>query len=247
MEFITLNQDNIDKEHICCSLSGVEANDKKAWLKEQFSVGLTFLKANIRGKVFIEYLPSEEAWSPINAPNYFFINCFWVSGKYKGTGLANQLLEKCIKDAKDKNKDGLVVLSTNKKKPFLSDPSYLKYKGFLVADTLGPYYELLYLPLNKNAVKPTFTKLSESENTGFALYYTNQCPFAEKSAHLIASCAKENSIPFTLKKINNKIEAQNAPNPFTTYSLFYQGKFITNEILSTKKFLQLANKKIKGV
>ena len=31
-------------------------------------------------------------------------------------------------------------------------------------------------------------------------------------------------------------QAQNAPAPFTTYSLFYNGEFLTNEILSQKKF-----------
>ena len=31
-------------------------------------------------------------------------------------------------------------------------------------------------------------------------------------------------------------QAQNAPAPFTTYSLFYNGKFLTNEILSEKSF-----------
>ena len=30
--------------------------------------------------------------------------------------------------------------------------------------------------------------------------------------------------------------AQTSPTIFNTYSLFYEGKFITNEILSIKKF-----------
>jgi len=175
MDFITLDANNIDNEHICCAISGSEALDKKTWLKEQFASGLTFVKADVRGKVFIEYMPSEQAWSPINAPNYLFINCFWVSGQYKGQGLANQLLDKCIVDARAKKKDGLIVLSSNKKKPFLSEPAYLKYKGFLVADTLPPYYELLYLPLTKKAVKPAFLDSvqkppSEKKRLHFILY-----------------------------------------------------------------------------
>ena len=31
-------------------------------------------------------------------------------------------------------------------------------------------------------------------------------------------------------------QAQNAPVPFTAFSLFYNGGFITHEILSEKKF-----------
>lgn len=34
-------------------------------------------------------------------------------------------------------------------------------------------------------------------------------------------------------------QAQNAPAPFTSYSLFYNGGFLTNEILSIKKFEKL--------
>ncbi len=81
------------------------------------------------GKVFIEYLPAEAAWAPVEAPGYLYIDCFWVSGKYKGKGYGDALLEECIADGKAQGKKGLVVLSTKKKMPFLSDPGYLKYKG----------------------------------------------------------------------------------------------------------------------
>ncbi|MFR2645144.1 MAG: YoaP domain-containing protein [Blautia coccoides] len=37
-------------------------------------------------------------------------------------------------------------------------------------------------------------------------------------------------------RFESKDQAQNAPSPFTTYSLFYNGTFLTNEILSEKKF-----------
>ena len=35
-------------------------------------------------------------------------------------------------------------------------------------------------------------------------------------------------------------DAQNAPTPITTYSLFCDGKYITNEQMNDKKFLKLA-------
>lgn len=34
-------------------------------------------------------------------------------------------------------------------------------------------------------------------------------------------------------------QAQNVPTPFTTFSLFYQGQFVTREILSEKKFEEI--------
>jgi len=50
-------------------------------------------------------------------------------------------------------------------------------------------------------------------------------------------------VNFTLKKITSLKEAQNAPSPFTTYSLFINGKFETNEILPEKKFLKILEAK----
>ncbi len=33
---ISVTSENIDKEHICCTLSGDEAENKKQWMKAQF-------------------------------------------------------------------------------------------------------------------------------------------------------------------------------------------------------------------
>ncbi|WP_042351377.1 GNAT family N-acetyltransferase [Bacillus massiliigorillae] len=243
MEFITVNQDNIEQEHICCAISDKKGetcvSSKKAWMKERFEDGLVFRKLNERGKVFIEYIPAEKAWYPITAEGYMHINCFWVSGKFKGQGIANQLLEQCIEDAKEKGKRGLTVLSSTKKMPFLSDPKYLKYKGFQVADTCNPYYELLYLPFDEEAPIPTFNDCAKQgaiQDKGMVLYYTNQCPHTDKYAPLLKEFAEKHGTTVTLHKIESVEQAQNAPAPFTTYSFFYDGKLVTNEIFSEKKF-----------
>lgn len=245
MEIISVDDKNIHQEHICCALSdekgpgGVRA--KKSWLKDGFKQGLVFKKLNVRGKVFIEYIPAEQAWCPMVAKDYMFINCFWVSGQFKGQGYANLLLEECIKDAKQQGKIGIVALSSHCKKPFLSDPVYLKYKGFQVCDTAQPYYELLALPFSTQGKLPRFKeccKAGEIKQQGIALYYSDQCPHAGKYAILIEKIACERGIPFTLIKYQTAEQAQNAPAPFTTYSLFFDGAFVTNEILSEKKFIK---------
>lgn len=245
MEIITLTKDNLESEHICCAISNnkdCQVASKKNWLSERFDEGLVFKKCNVRGKCFIEYIPAENAWTPLEADGYMYINCFWVSGQFKGKGNSNLLLEECIKDSKEKGKLGLVVLSSKKKMPFLSDPSYLKHKGFILADTAEPYYELLYLPFEENSPKPKFksqAKTPQITEKGFVLYYTQQCPFTVKYVPLIENLAKSKGIKFKSIHIETKQQAQNAPAPFTTYSLFYDGKFMTNEILSEKRFEKL--------
>ncbi len=242
MDIITLNSKNLATEHICCAITEKKGEPcmpaKKAWLQSRFADG----QINARGKAFIEYMPAEAAWCPITAPGYMHINCFWVSGQLAGHGYANALLNACAKDAKAKNKLGLTVLSSKKKMPFLSDPGYLKHKGFIVADTTPPYYELLYLPFLKAVPVPHFNqsvKLPPMHTTGMALYYTDQCPHTSKCTALIKGTAEKMGIQLQLVKFEDAKTAQNAPAPFTTYSLFYNGKFITNEILSEKKFQNL--------
>ena len=246
MEFIKLTHENLEQEHICCAISSnkdPQVASKKAWLKERISEGLVFLKSAQRGKCFIEYIPAEYAWVPIDANGYMHINCFWVSGSLKGHGYSNELLNACINDAKEKGKAGITVISSQKKKPFLSDPKYLAYKGFKVADTAEPCYTLLYLPFDENAVIPKFKEQVKKPHileSGFVLYYTAGCPYTAKYAPLIGECAKQNGIPLKIIQIDSLEKAKNAPMAWTNYALFYNGEYVTNEILSEKKFLSLA-------
>jgi len=251
MDIISVNQSNIEKEHICCAISDKKGENcvssKKEWMKNQFENGLVFKRLDARGKVFIEYIPAENAWCPIEAKDYLFVNCFWVSGQFKGQGYANKLLEECLTDAKAQNKKGLVVLSSAKKMPFLFDPKYLKYKNFKVCDMAAPYYELLYLPFEEDAEIPQFKDCCRKgtiEETGMVLYYANQCPHTEKYAPLIAEIAESKGQSIKLIKIETREQAQNAPAPFTTYSFFYEGKFVTNEIFSESKFLKFLEEKV---
>ena len=136
MHYIRITKENIDKEHICCAMSGKQSIVKKEWLKQRFEEGLVFYRSAERGKCFIEYIPAENACVPIDADGYIYINCLWVSGSMKGHGYSNDLLNECIRDAKEQEKKGVCILSSEgRKKEFLADPKYLKFKGFSVADT----------------------------------------------------------------------------------------------------------------
>ena len=92
MEYIKITKENIDKEYICCPMSEKQGTRKKEWLKKRFDDGLVFYRSVEREKCFIEYLPSENAWVPIEADNYIFIDCLWITGKLKGYGYSNDLL-----------------------------------------------------------------------------------------------------------------------------------------------------------
>ncbi len=64
MKLIRITHENLEEEHICCAISGnndIQVMSKKAWLKDRLDEGLVFLKGNVRGKCFIEYIPAEYA------------------------------------------------------------------------------------------------------------------------------------------------------------------------------------------
>lgn len=245
MEYIRVTKENIDKEHICCAISSnkdVQVISKKDWLRDRFDDGLVFLKSVERGKCFIEYIPAENAWNPIDAKDYMYIDCLWVSGSFKGHGYSSELLEYCINDSKEKGKKGLCILCANKKKPFLADPKFLKYKGFQVCDEADNGVELWYLPFDDINEKPRFKECAKHvsiNEKGYVLYYTSQCPFNAKYVPMLEDIAKEHNVPFKAIHITSKQEAQSVPTPVTTYALFYDGKYLTNEQMNVNKFLRL--------
>ena len=244
MNYIKITKENIDKEHICCAMSGKQSTAKKEWMNQRLDDGLVFYRSEERGKCFIEYIPAENAWVPIEAEGYMYINCLWIAGSMKGHGYSNDLLSECIRDAKAKGRKGVCILSSQgRKREFLSDSKYMAYKGFTVADTSDCGITLMYLPFDKTAEPPKFKECAKHPNTkdsGFVVYYTDQCPFTYYWVPRVQEVAKEHNIPFKAIHITDKQTAQNVPAPVTTYALFRDGEFVTQAIQSDKKFLKLA-------
>ena len=160
-----------------------------------------------------------------------YIDCLWVSGSFKGHSYSSELLEQCINDSKEKGKKGLCILCASKKKPFLSDPKFLKHKGFMPCDEADNGIELWYLPFDDVNDRPRFKDCAKHpyvDEKGYVLYYTSQCPFNAKYVPMLED------IHITTKK-----QAQSVPTPITTYALFYDGEYLTNEQMNVNKFLRL--------
>ena len=238
-KFITLNRENIGKEHICCAFSDKKCKGsyelKKEWLTKEFDNGYVFRRLDERAKVFIEYVPAEKAWIPVNAPNYLMVNCFWVSGQYKGKGYAKALLQSVIDDAVQQGKNGLVTVAGTSKLHFMSDTKWLLRQGFEAIEKLPYGFSLLVRKINQDAQNPSFNESVKKgtcpDKTGLTVYYSNRCPFTEYYIHQsLAETAKKRNIPLKIIKLKTMEQARTAPTPATIFSLFYNGKFVTTDI-----------------
>lgn len=245
-EYINLNLDNIDKEHICCAIgdpkhqSGVDK--KKEWIKSKLADGHVFRKLNARGKTFIEYEPIETAWVPINGKNYIYIYCLWVAGSFKGKGIGKELLEYAIDDAKNKGMSGICTLVSTKKKPFIGDKKFFEHFGFKVIDSINEY-ELMALQYDDKET-PKFSDTArkmEIDNKNFTIYYSNECPYVEYEVKELSDYAKDKGINLNFIKIDSLEKAKNAPCVFNNWANFYKGKFVSNTILNANALEKLIN------
>jgi len=238
-KIIKLDKSNIENEHICCAFSDKKCKEsydlKKEWLKREFENGYVFRRIDARAKVFIEYGPAEKGWAPIEAANYLLINCFWVSGQYKGQGYAKELLRLALEDAKSQGKDGLVTVVGTTKFHFMSDTKWLLKQGFEPCEKLSSGFSLLVKKINPKANNPRFKDSVKSgecdDKNGLVIYYSNRCPFSEY--HVTASLketAEKRKLPLKVIKLDTMEKAQSSPTPATIFSLFYNGKFVTTDL-----------------
>ena len=210
---------------------------KKDWLRREFDNGYVFRRIDARAKVFIEYGPAEKAWIPIDAPNYLLINCFWVSGQYKGQGYGKELLRLAIEDAKAQGKDGLVTVVGTSKFHFMSDTKWLLKQGFETCEKLSSGFSLLVKKTNPKANSLNSKNRLKVENVliknGLVVYFFKSLPILRISCDdSLTETAEKRKLPLKVIKLDTMEKAQTAPTPATIFSLFYNGKFITTDLSS---------------
>jgi len=243
-EYINLDLENIENEHICCAIGDPKhqngVNKKKEWIKSKLKDGHVFRKLDARGKAFIEYEPIEIAWVPIDGRNYEYIYCLWVAGSYKKKGIARELLDYAINDAKKKKMSGICTLVSKKKKPFIGEKKFFEHFGFKMVDNIADY-ELVALSFDDNDV-PKFTNSARKmkiDNDDFTIYYSNECPYVEYEVKELANFANAENIKVNFIKIDSLEKAKNTPCIINNWANFYKGKFISNTILNANSLRKL--------
>jgi len=233
-----LNLENIDEKDVICvanKKNQVGIDGKKAWLKERFAEGLKIHRYEISGKAFIEYMPSEVAWKPVEAEGYLMIHCFWISGKHKGNGLSKELFAECLEDAKGKK--GILAVACDK--PFFTPVKFYEHLGFKVVDEVQGMYKLMLLPLSDEEHKPRFCEKARegrTEKEGVYVEYTYQCPYTSYYVNEMAMVAEEKGIPFEAKLMTTLQDVRESGSPFGTCGFFVNGEFASHEVMTAKRF-----------
>ena len=243
-EYINLDADNIDREHICCAIgdpkhqNGVDR--KKEWIRNKFRDGHVFRKLNARGKIFIEYEPLDTAWVPVKGNNYMYIYCLWVAGSFKGKGIGRELLEYAVNDARERKMSGICTLVSRKKKPFIGDRKFFEYFGFKEVDSIDDY-QLMALSFDDGET-PVFSESArkmEIDSQDFTIFYSNECPYVEYEVKELSEYAQAKDIKLNFVKVDSLEKAKNAPCVFNNWANFYKGRFVSNTILNANAFEKL--------
>lgn len=229
-EFVNLNAENLDCEHLCCIIRkkphpGVDA--KREWLRARLPEGHVFRKLNTGDCAFIEYAPLETAWVPMDGENFFYIYCLWVQGAPKGCGYGRRLMEDCIADAREKGKSGVCMLGSKKQKAWLSNQAFAEKFGFVPVDEAGEY---VLLALSFDGTQPRFREGARKQVTdkkGLCVYYDDQCPFIFQRIEKLRAYCSEHGIPARMIHIQSLEEAKDAPCPMNNWAVFWNGEFMT--------------------
>lgn len=247
--YIDLDADTLAEHHICCALGDPKHElgvaQKKAWLKRRFKEGLVFRKLDVRGKVFIEYAPSEVAWRPIVAPGWLTIHCLWVSGRFAGQGHGRALMQSCIDDARTQGKSGVVLAAGKTKRPFLSDPKFLRKTGFEVVDEV-PGYQLYAYWLDREGSTPRFApsvgREGGDDDAPFVARYTDQCPFNAHWAEQMADTMRDEGCDVSVERITTRAKAQRVASPLGTFGLERDRTLVTHHLNTDNAVRRLLQK-----
>jgi GNAT superfamily N-acetyltransferase len=250
LRIIEVTAENVSEFGFYCIKDKKSAGYKLTvdWFKSKINNGLKIQIAKDdqnQDLGFIEYMPSELAWRPVRANNYFFIQCILLFEKAKrNQGIGSSLLKICEQDAKINNKSGIFYMSSNG--PWMANKSLFMKNGFVIAGKLDRFELMVKKFDDKNPLPQIidWTK-QQTQYKGWNLIYADQCPWHEKSVTDLIKASIDNGINLKVKKLMNPEEAQNGPSGFGTFSLIKDGKLLADHYISRKRFENILKQEMK--
>jgi N-acetylglutamate synthase-like GNAT family acetyltransferase len=247
---IDVNEENISQYPPTCFLNpeNIGYQIKAKWLKERFPEGLKikllYLENDKKCHGFIEYAPGEYAWRAVEAKDYLFIHCIWVSpNKFKNKGYGSLLVDECVKDAEKQGKAGVAVIASEG--PFMANKDLFFKKGFREVQSSG-VFTLLVKQLRK-AADPKFKDCENQLRSyeGLKIVYSHQCPWVARFMSELGEIVEGKGLKIDVVELKTAEQAQEAPSIYAVFNLVNDGKLLADHYISNTRFLNILNKELK--
>jgi ribosomal protein S18 acetylase RimI-like enzyme len=248
VEILDLGPEELEEAALFCAYDNrgkfyEGVRQKALWARDRYHEGLRTKLLRVDGVKagFIEYLPGEYAWRPVQAGGYLFIHCIWVRGKYKGHGYGSLLFRECLEDARGTN--GVAVVTS--KRGWVADKSFFLHHGFEVVDRAPPYFELVVKSF-REAPLPRFNEgwqeRTAEYGSGITVVWTAQCPYTAVHCQDILEVGQELRIPTDAIRLDCYEEVQAAPSPYGVFNVILDGEFLTHQPCGKKGFARLLDR-----
>ncbi len=244
---IDVTADNVAETGVYCikNKKAPGYHKKVAWFQDKINNGLKIKIAvddhdNQLG--FVELIPSELAWRPVDAQNYYFIQCIVVFSKgVRNQNIGSTLLTECEQEARKDNKEGICTMTS--KGPWMANEELFLKNGFVVAARIDRF-ELMYKSLSAKSSSPKLKDWTTSQKsfTGWNLIYSDQCPWHDKSVTDLSKAAEKNGIELKVTRLTTPQDAQNGPSGFGTYALIKDGRLLADHYISKTRFENILKK-----
>jgi len=242
-QLIEVNEGNVTETGFYCYMSkkNTEGYRRKLnWLKARFAEGLKIKMLTLPERGFIEYIPGEYAWRPVDAKGYMFIHCLWVVGRSKGKGLATVLLNECIKDAQKEGMKGVAMITSQGK--WLVGKKLLLKNGFEPVDQAPPSFDLMVKKID-DYPSPSFSKDTDENigksGKGRTVFRSDQCPYINDAVASVVDTARELGIEHHIIDIRSSRDAQTlSPSAYGIFGIVYNRSLLSYHYLLKQELIK---------
>ncbi|AKA34250.1 GNAT family N-acetyltransferase [Flagellimonas lutaonensis] len=249
INIISVTPQNVKEQTLFCvkDITNPGFENKRIWFEKRYAEGLRMkiLKGeNDKMIGFIEYVPAEYAWRPLDADGFMFIHCMYVySKKDRNKGYGSTLINEAEKDAKARGMAGVCVMAS--KGAWIADKGIFEKNGFQQVDKKGRF-ELLSKKWDAKAPDPKLHDwtVQQKKYKGWHLLYADQCPWHEKSVEALLNTAMDYDIDLKVIKLKTAKEAKNAPSGYGVFSLLHNGKLLEDHYISATRFRNILKKEL---
>jgi hypothetical protein len=219
---------------------------KVDWLRKRFREGLRFLLyRDETGKplAFLEYVPGECAWRPVDAKGWLFVHCLWVYSKgQKVGGLGSRLIQACIEEARGARSSGVAAMVSDG--PWMAGKQVFVKNGFVETAEAGRF-NLVTFRLRPGR-EPRFrdVRVNPAKYRDLHIVYSTQCPMLVKSVTDVSEMAAQHGLKAKVTLLKSARQAQNAPSGYGVFGLLWNGRLLSDHYVSKGRFRNILRKEI---